>query len=374
MSHTNPVIGSTAWGDDLNAALDAIQADADGKVDPGDLAAVATSGVYTDLTGRPTIPDSPDDIGAATSAQGALADSAVQPGDLADVATSGSATDLDSGTLPVTRGGTGLGTLAAGSYLRGNGTGAVILTGSAGVLSDIGADNASNLTSGTVPDARLSGAYSNVSSLSGVGFIVFHRPAGLGNPVISATETGSSFDKLTVISDGTIEWGSGSASPDTNLYRSAANTLKTDDDLIVAGDLTVSGTLNRPTMYAQATGTITLDGTATVVPGATVTFSTTKANQKVLVTGIWDFSVGSGTLSGTADGQIFVDGGQQGPQAFMGIVANAQRNTAAAQVLITLASAGSHTLDLRARRFGTIGTAICNANSVHTTITAQVVD
>lgn len=34
-------------------------------VRPAQLATVATTGVYTDLTGRPSIPDSPDDVGAA---------------------------------------------------------------------------------------------------------------------------------------------------------------------------------------------------------------------------------------------------------------------------------------------------------------------
>lgn len=38
---------------------------ADTAVQPGGLAAVATSGAYADLTGKPSIPDSPDDIGAA---------------------------------------------------------------------------------------------------------------------------------------------------------------------------------------------------------------------------------------------------------------------------------------------------------------------
>lgn len=43
------------------------------------LAAVAFSGAYVELTGRPFIPAAPGDIGAASAAQGALADTAVQP-------------------------------------------------------------------------------------------------------------------------------------------------------------------------------------------------------------------------------------------------------------------------------------------------------
>lgn len=50
-----------------------------------------------------------------------------------------SANDITSGTLPVVRGGTGLSTAAAGSYLIGNGTGAFQLKAPADVLTDIGA-------------------------------------------------------------------------------------------------------------------------------------------------------------------------------------------------------------------------------------------
>jgi hypothetical protein len=52
---------------DIEAEIDAHAAAIDphaGYVQPADLATVATTGVYTDLSGRPTIPDSADDIGA----------------------------------------------------------------------------------------------------------------------------------------------------------------------------------------------------------------------------------------------------------------------------------------------------------------------
>ena len=93
---------------------------ADSAVQPGDLATVATTGAYSDLSGQPTfgdvsgpavsvtariatfngttgklIQDSGSVVGDfATAAQGALADSATQPGDLATVATTGAYADL----------------------------------------------------------------------------------------------------------------------------------------------------------------------------------------------------------------------------------------------------------------------------------------
>lgn len=49
---------------DIGAATAAQGAKADTAVQPDDLATVATTGSYTDLTNKPTIPDSADDIGA----------------------------------------------------------------------------------------------------------------------------------------------------------------------------------------------------------------------------------------------------------------------------------------------------------------------
>jgi hypothetical protein len=63
-------------------------------------------------------------------------------------------------------------------------------------------------------------------------------------------------------SSGKHWWGDGSATTDTNLYRSAANTLKTDDSLVVGTNLTVSGS-------AAFTGNIAAGNFATVVDWTT---------------------------------------------------------------------------------------------------------
>lgn len=54
--------------------------------------------------------------------------------------------------------------------------------------------------------------------------------------------TGDANDRFYIEAGGQQNWGSGSAAVDTNLYRSAANTLKTDDALVVTGDLDVQAT------------------------------------------------------------------------------------------------------------------------------------
>ena len=149
---------------DIGAATSAQGAKADTAVQPGSLATVATTGVYNDLTSKPTlggaaslnvgttagtvaagddtriaasVPSTrtvaghalssnvtitPADISAATSAQGAKADTAVQPGSLATVATTGAYNDLTgkptlggAASLSV---GTTAGTVAAGDDTR----------------------------------------------------------------------------------------------------------------------------------------------------------------------------------------------------------------------------------------------------------------
>lgn len=44
-----------------------------------------------------------------------------------------------------------------------------------------------------------------------------------------------------ITADGEISWGDGTVLPDTNLYRSGLNSLKTDDNFEVAGNLSVGG-------------------------------------------------------------------------------------------------------------------------------------
>lgn len=56
-----------------------------------------------------------------------------------------------------------------------------------------------------------------------------------GTAEVSVKVGGDSQERIIVNADGKINWGSGSATQDTNLYRSAADTLKTDDNFTVAG-------------------------------------------------------------------------------------------------------------------------------------------
>lgn len=69
----------------------------------------------------------------------------------------------------------------------------------------------------------------------------FYLPAAT-DEVIKSFVSGDTIPRLTINSNGLLEWGSGSDAIDTNLYRSAADTLKTDDALVVTGALSALST------------------------------------------------------------------------------------------------------------------------------------
>ena len=89
------------------------------------------------------------------------------------------------------------------------------------------------LTAPAVSDGSFTGApVFNVSS--GVQLL---RSTSAG-VALKAEVIGDAYQRYQVQADGTQLWGPGSATADTNLYRSAANALATDDALSVGGRLT----------------------------------------------------------------------------------------------------------------------------------------
>ncbi|MET7933499.1 hypothetical protein [Streptomyces sp. NPDC005322] len=66
--------------------------------------------------------------------------------------------------------------------------------------------------------------------------------AAAGNVAYAALVGGDGFDRWRAYGDGKQEWGSGGTSRDTNLYRSAADVLKTDDTFHVTANLRINTT------------------------------------------------------------------------------------------------------------------------------------
>ncbi len=67
-----------------------------------------------------------------------------------------------------------------------------------------------------------------------------NRPTS-GDVGFAVSAAGDAADRFRVLASGTAQWGDGTSAVDTNLYRSAASTLKTDDSLVVALAITATG-------------------------------------------------------------------------------------------------------------------------------------
>lgn len=98
--------------------------------------------------------------------------------------------------------------------------------------------------------------------------------------------TGDTFDRYRIYADGLNEWGPGNAARDTNLYRSAANVLKTDDSLIVAIDLTVNGNITNSTgirYRATVTGSTSITFASATSNTSSISFGTTFASAPTVL-------------------------------------------------------------------------------------------
>lgn len=74
--------------------------------------------------------------------------------------------------------------------------------------------------------------------LSGTGSRILFQGLSGDVSAIDVLQTGDSFGRVRVTSGGVIEWGDGAGAQDANLYRSAANELRTDDAFSAGGAIT----------------------------------------------------------------------------------------------------------------------------------------
>ena len=145
--------------------------------------------------------------------------------------------------------------------------------------------------------------YGTVSGTGVTGILAVGDNAA--NPQFGTFVTGDGFQRFTFLAGGEMKWGSGSVAADTNLYRSAANTLKTDDNFIIASPGAVAGSA------ATIDGTQTL--TAKTISGASNTLSNI-AISSLLITGTPD-----GTKFLRDDGSWQVPSGGGGSGTFIGL-------------------------------------------------------
>lgn len=128
--------------------------------------------------------------------------------------------------------------------------------------------------------------------------------ASAGTQAVIGDVAGDTQVRWAILGDGRIQWGSGALAADTNLYRSAANVLKTDDAFHVAGllqalaSVDIDGTLTVDGA-ADFNSTVNMDGALTVTAGGVaVTGGSSFANQVNI----------NGTL--TANSKLVANAGQ----------------------------------------------------------------
>lgn len=75
------------------------------------------------------------------------------------------------------------------------------------------------------------------------GAIIRAEMVTTGSALLSSRITGDTVARLLATADGRLNWGDGTNARDTNLYRSAADTLRTDDLFVAQGGLSVDATV-----------------------------------------------------------------------------------------------------------------------------------
>jgi hypothetical protein len=108
-----------------------------------------------------------------------------------------------------------------------------------------------------------------------------------GNSIFGSAINGDAYRRFLIYSSGQLNWGDGTTSVDTNLYRSGANTLATDDNFVISGNKTLtlgSGTSHIITSNAQ--GIIGISGNQPLL-------TLTDTNGRISRYGGW--AVGSGS-------------------------------------------------------------------------------
>lgn len=126
---------------------------------------------------------------------------------------------------------------------------------------------------------------------------ILSERASAGQDGYAVKVVGDANDRLLVTTDSTgavVKWGNGTLTPDTNLYRGAADTLKTDDSLIVVGTI-ASGTAGIEYRAGQS-GSQTVNFSAVAQQDAAVSFPVAFSGTPNVLVSINNSPSGSGKI------------------------------------------------------------------------------
>ena len=136
---------------------------------------------------------------------------------------------------------------------------------------------------------------------------------------LSMQVTADAADRWRLKADGTAEWGDGTATPDTNLYRKAADTLASDDNF---NQYNTAGDANPAMALDKAAGGAGKPGMRLGAGGATTTDASLwrQAAANIYTNAAWRFTTGSIALNdSTAVVTIVVSGAGAGVAFSKGI-------------------------------------------------------
>jgi hypothetical protein len=131
------------------------------------------------------------------------------------------------------------------------------LNGTVGINTGVGGGTQRIDNSGNLVNIDNITANGNLLFTGGSSKISLNALGSINGVILEAYQDAESKPGFSVLANGKLQWGPGGSSVlDTNLYRSGADTLKTDDSFQVGGNATISGA-------ATITGTATAGGFAT---------------------------------------------------------------------------------------------------------------
>lgn len=166
-----------------------------------------------------------------------------------------------------------------------------------------------NLGIGTAPDATAARRLKTfwAGTMGGTSQVLLEQSgAATGSRALGIKAGGEANERYMVDFDGKMQWGPGIAGGDTTLYRSAADTLKTDDNFEVGGALTVtdqsriSGARIGTNIRTSDSGTFTT--TETLIDSVTVPLV---SGRTYLIR--WTVAWGSSVAADTVFGRIRAD-------------------------------------------------------------------
>lgn len=113
-----------------------------------------------------------------------------------------------------------------------------------------------------------SNSYWEVNAYPDRTYLLLAGPTGSDTEALRVSRVGDLNERYRVHTSGLTEWGDGTASRDTNLYRSAADTLKTDDSFLAARTAINGSAFGTVEKFRVNTPTTALNNTNVVLSGA----------------------------------------------------------------------------------------------------------